>query len=328
MPQDAAVRPEPNYQRKAAIAYAGGRDHAGSVDVRPIQDFDLNRTIFQTLDGRLSRFVTSARIGKEVEWHKDAANKVQSDYEAATADLELPEVSEDLMKFLVDECDFDVEHADGSFLDHLYFCFEYTAKYYPHGSPLVMLLHSVLGTGTNTFAMEAEKIPKLEALLEPSDFKQIAAFPSVLRLLYLADFGEELRSNADRQLESISMRRVIDNAPLELTGDEFWEAMNYQLIHLVDFLPPANWQAHYSDPTYIRFRDLYDLMERAGKIDATVKFRGPAGGGDGLAGEKASLGSWIATKIPVGVTEKMAESSIRKFSEACGHSLEYKMTWV
>ena len=27
----------------------------------------------------------------------------------------------DLLKFMVEECDFDVEHADGSFLDHLYF---------------------------------------------------------------------------------------------------------------------------------------------------------------------------------------------------------------
>ena len=34
---------------------------------------------------------------------------------------DLPEVDPLLLKFMREECDFDVEHADGSFLDHLYF---------------------------------------------------------------------------------------------------------------------------------------------------------------------------------------------------------------
>ena len=33
-----------NYQRKAAMAWARGVDHAGDVEVKPTQDFDLNRT--------------------------------------------------------------------------------------------------------------------------------------------------------------------------------------------------------------------------------------------------------------------------------------------
>ena len=40
-----------NYQRKAAMAWARGVDHAGDVEVKPTQDFDLNRTIFTTLEG-------------------------------------------------------------------------------------------------------------------------------------------------------------------------------------------------------------------------------------------------------------------------------------
>jgi hypothetical protein len=47
-----------------------------------------------------------------------------------------------------------------------------------------MLLHSILGTGTNTFAMPAEKIPELRELMTPSEWAQTEAFPSVLRLLY------------------------------------------------------------------------------------------------------------------------------------------------
>ena len=326
MPQNAAVRPEPTVQRKAAIAYAGARDHKGMVDVRPIEGFDLNRTIFQTLESPAARFIVRHRVGKDVEWHREAEAEVQAAYDRATEGLELPAVPEALTKFLVEECDFDVEHADGSFLDHLYFCFEYTAKHYPSGSPLVMLLHSILGTGTNTFAMEASKIPKLEALLSPSDFLQIAAFPTVLRLLYAGNLRDELRSNMGRTMTSISMRRVIDNEPLELSGEAFWEAMNYQLIHLVDFMPVANWAAHRSENSYVLFRDLFDLMDRAGRIDADVVFRQPARG-PMLQGETASLGTLLTTVIPVKVTEVMTARSVQRFSEQCGHSLEYRIDW-
>lgn len=327
MPQNAAERPEPTVARKAAIAYAGARDHKGKVEVKPIANFDLDRTIFQTLQSPAARYVVRHRVGKDVSWHSDASADVQAAYDQATADLELPVVPEPLATFLVKECDFDVEHADGSFLDHLYFCFEYTAKYYPAGSPLVMLLHSILGTGTNTFAMEANKIPQLEALLSPSDFLQVAAFPSVLRLLYSGELRAELRQNVGRPIKTISMRRVIDNEPLELTGDEFWEAMNYQLIHLVDFMPVANWSAHRSDTSYILFRQVFDLMDRADAIEAQVMLREPAEGPT-LQGEAASLGGWLTTMIPVGVSEKMSARSVQRFSEACGHSLRYQIQWA
>ncbi|MEM6290319.1 MAG: hypothetical protein AAGA54_03610 [Myxococcota bacterium] len=326
MPQNAAVRPEPTVQRKAAIAYAGARDYKGMVDVRPIENFDLNRTIFQTLESAAARYIVKHRVGKDVHWHRQAEADVQAAYDDATAGLELPAVPEDLTRFLVEECDFDVEHADGSFLDHLYFCFEYTAKHYPAGSPLVMLLHSILGTGTNTFAMEAKKIPQLQALLSPSDFLQVAAFPTLLRLLYAGALRDELRANVGRALKSITMHRVIDNASLELDGEAFWEAMNYQLIHLVDFIPVANWSAHRSDNSYVLFRDVFDLMDRSNRIEANVVFREPARGPK-LQGEAATVGTWLTTLIPVGVTETMTARSVQRFSERCGHSLDYSVTW-
>lgn len=36
-----------------------------------------------------------------------------------------------------------MEHADGSFLEHLVFCHDYAARYYPEHSPNVALLHSL-----------------------------------------------------------------------------------------------------------------------------------------------------------------------------------------
>ena len=326
MAQSADTRPEPNHQRKAAIAYGGARDHRGKVRVTPIPNFDLNRTIFNTLEGKLARWVMRKRVAIEVHWNPDDAATVESDYDAAIEGLTLPAIPADLMQFLLDDCDFDVEHADGSFLDHLYFGYEYCTKHYSEGSAIVMLLHSILGTGTNTFAMTADKIPALEALLSDSDWKQIEAFPSVLRLLYSGEIREELRANLGKTLTGVSMHRVIDNARLELTGDEFWEALNYQLVHLVDFLPVANWSARQSDTSYILFRDLHDLLERAGQRVAQVD--NPAAAGPAkLEGEDLGFGGWLVSKIPVSTAERLASKSVRAFSAQCGHSLDFELRW-
>ena len=117
-----------------------------------------------------------------------------------------------------DDCDFDVEHADGSFLDHLYFCYEYTHHHLPSRSALVMLLHSILGTGTNTFAMTADKMSTLRTLVNDDEWLHISAFPSVLRLLYGLDLRRTLQANLDRleQLKGVSFFRVIDNQQLSM----------------------------------------------------------------------------------------------------------------
>lgn len=329
MKQSAAERPDPSTQRKAAIAHGAALEHTGKVSVEQIPDFDLNRTIFQTLEGRAARYVMTQRVGKEVHWDDAAEAEVVAAYEQARAEHALPTIPDSLLRFMLEECDFDVEHADGSFLDHLYFCFEYTVQHYPEGSPIVMLLHSILGTGTNTFAMKAEKIPQLQELLSPSDWLQTEAFPSVLRLLYAGPLRDELRANAHRldQIASITMHRVIDNAPIELSGEAFWEAMNYQIIHLVDFLPVANWAAHANDTSFILFRDLYPLMKQSGMLKAHIDYT-PASGPAKLDREEAGLGKWLTTKIPVGVSERMAKKSIHTFSERIGHSLDYRITWA
>jgi len=326
--QSALHRPDPNIQRKAAIARGRAADHAGSVDVEPIADFDLNRTIFQTLEGAAARYVMKTRVGKEVRWRPPAARQITSEYDDTLGGNPLPAIDQALLTFMVDECNFDVEHADGSFLDHLYFCFEYTAHHYPQGSPVVMLLHSILGTGTNTFAMTADKMDRLRALVTEADWAHIESFPSVLRLLYAIDLREELRDRLNQldRLAGIRMHRVIDNAPIELTADQLWEGLNYQLIHLIDFLPVANWSAHANDTAFILFRDLWDLLERAGKRDFALEYV-PATGPKVLEGEQTTLGGWLTTRIPVSISEVMAGSSVRRFSEQCGHDISYQLVW-
>jgi hypothetical protein len=328
MSQHAAERPVPSLQRKAAIAHAGGVDHRGSVRVAPIPGFDLGRTIFNTLEGRIPRYIMRSRVGKEPLWTERAAHDVERAYQAVAATRQLPAIDADLLRFMVEECDFDVEHADGSFLDHLYFCFEYAAVHYPQQSALVMLLHSILGTGTNTFAMPAAKIPTLRRLLGDHDWRHIEAFPSVLRLLYDLPLRAELRANLARlgDLTSISFRRVIDNEPVTLSGPDFFVQLNYQLIHLIDFLPVADWARNANDTSFILFRDLYDLLGQAGKRDAVIHYT-PARERWRDAESTSGLGPALTSLIPVALSEKMAARSVRKFSERIGHSMAYQLTW-
>jgi hypothetical protein len=329
MKQSAAERPDPTIQRKAAIVHGGVIDHAGAVQVEQIRDFDLDRTIFQTLEGAIPRFVMKSRIAKDIRWADAQAVEIQAQYESARSEVELPKVSEALLRFLVDECDFDVEHAEGSFLDHLYFGFEYCVAHYPEQSPIVMLLHSILGTGTNTFAMESHKIPALQELITYFEFRHVEAFPSVLRLLYDGALRGELRANAHRPnaLKEIRFHRVIDNAPITMSGAELWIQLNYQLIHVLDFLPVANWMTHSSETSFVLFRDLYDLLDSAGKRDAHVAYE-PAQGERKLVGESLDLPSRLVTLIPDTLTERVAARSIRKFSERAGHSLDFAIDWA
>jgi hypothetical protein len=327
MKQSAEDRPIPSVQRKAAIASGRAVDHAGRVRVEPIEDFDLSRTIFDTLEGAAPRYVIKKRIAKEVHWEQSAARDVEREYLDAREQYPLPEVDPALLRFMVDECDFDVEHADGSFLDHLYFCFEYGVQHYAAHSPLVLLLHSILGTGTNTFAMEAGKIPQLQGLMSEFEWRHVEAFPSLLRLLYDLPLRRELRGNLSRlgSLRSISFHRVIDNAPITMSAEDFWIGLNYQLIHLIDFLPVANWGVHANDTSFIVFRDLYDLLGQAGERSAKLAYT-PAVGRS-IKDEVKGFGGWLTTLIPVGVSEKMAASSVRKFSEQIGHSMDYELVW-
>ncbi len=329
MKQSAAERPDPTLQRKAAIVNGGVVDHAGRVTVEPIPNFDLDRTIFQTLEGAVPRFVMKKRIAKEVHFNAGPAQEIQKRYEEARANVELPNVDPALVSFLVDECDFDVEHAEGSFLDHLYFGFEYSVQHYPAHSPLVMLLHSILGTGTNTFAMEASKIPQLQALITDFEWRHVEAFPSLLRLLYTGELRDELRANQHRPdaIKQIHFHRVIDNAPVTMRGEDLWIQLNYQLMHVLDFLPAANWVAHKSDTSFVLFRELFDLLGRAGKREAHVDYT-PATGGRTLVGERTTLGTRLVTLIPEALTEKAASRSIRNFSARIGHSLDYTIDWA
>jgi hypothetical protein len=148
-----------------------------------------------------------------------------------------------LVRFMEEECNFDISHLDGSFMSHNTFCAHFGALHMPQFSSRVLFAHSILGTKSNVFPMALTKLPKLRALLSEWEMRQVEAFPSLLRALdriYL-ELWDNRRRLWDRQLAGIRLHRLIDNAPITLSADELWVGLNYQLIHLIDFSPTTCW---------------------------------------------------------------------------------------
>ena len=90
----------------------------------------------------------TAKLSKHETWSPE----VLAEIERAFAEVEpsLPRsVSDDapIYNFMVKECDFALEHADGSFMDHLHFCSDYSSLHFSQHSPRVLLLHSICGVG-------------------------------------------------------------------------------------------------------------------------------------------------------------------------------------
>ena len=121
--------------------------------------------------------------------------------------------------------------------------------------------------------------------------------------------------------------RVIDNARITLSAQDFWTQLNYQLIHLIDFLPVSNWSAHANDTAFIIFRDLYALLDETGRLDTQLSYS-PATTGTAIQGESQSLGAKIVDMLPVKLSEKMAAKSVRRFSERIGHTMDYEVVWT
>ncbi len=316
-----------NLQRKAAIARGGAFDHAGQVRVERMVDFDMGRTIFGGLTGIARKFMDE-KLAKEPVWDDRAAALVEAAYLEAESQSPAPAIDQRLIDFMVEECDFSMEHADGTFLEHLVFCHDYSARHYPDHSPNVALLHSILGTPTNTFAMDASKIPKLKALLTDFEALHVEAFPSILRLFYNNDLLDELERNMHRlgDLQALHCHRVIDNEPLTIGADDLWINLNYHLMHFVDFMPAANWSTHRADPLLQMFERLSSLLDGAGQRQAHVDVGFPDAK-TAPVDEERSLFGRITGLLPANVTLKLARKSIQDYSNKAGHNLDYRLDW-
>lgn len=332
-------------RRKAQLALGKPTDHAGDVRASWADGFDIDKTIFYSLSSPATKYVLFYRLAVELFWSERSVNQVTRAYELADAAggcevcfkgeniAKLPAIElrpdQPVIDFMRDQCDFKMEHADGSFLDHLRFCFEYTQRHYRSHSPRVLLLHSIMGVGTNFFPMTVDKEPQLKKLLSDQEFKQIQAFPSFVRLINVKALIDELQSRSGdiSKLKSITVHRVIDNAEITLSAEDLWEQLNFQLIHLLDFLPASNWANNWDDNFISAFVDLHKLLQTAGKqvahvdVDLTQAQAGPDG-------RPLSLAKVITSLVPGTIKRRMAIQQQAKLSEQIGHSVEYKLEWA
>jgi hypothetical protein len=317
--------------RKQMLAKRGPIDNAGSITASVNSNFDLGSTIFKSLPAKsLGRVFQNTKLDETIVWSEEVAAAIEADYTS------LPkQVSSDdgIFKFMFEECDFSIEHADGSFLDHLYFCRDYGALHYPEESARVLLLHSICGVGTNCFPMSVSKLPMLKTLLSLEEYCQIEAFPSILRLLVHGPLLAELLAAESTKLEyglrAVRFRRLLDNEPLELSADQLWKQLNFQLIHAMDFLPPAAWQRTGSTYFFHIFDSLHRLLTAQGKLGAKIDWSGFGSSKPLLEGARPNTWRhWLVDLVPSAVVLRLASKQIAKYSAAVGHSLEYELVWA
>lgn len=146
-----------NLPRMAMIARGRPSEFsAEQVALRRLADFDLDSTIFKSVSSPLSRLVLDARLSQQPFFSSHTALAIAAEFALVRPKL-TQEINANgpIIDFLQTHCSFSQEHADGSFMDHLQFCHDYSAVHFPAHSPRVLLLHSFLGVGTNIFPMEA-----------------------------------------------------------------------------------------------------------------------------------------------------------------------------
>jgi len=308
---------ELDVRRRAQIGSGKAEDYNDDLVLMPNPDFDLNATIFSNLEGAPQRYIMNKKLAVRMHWSDSFIDKVLSTPIPAVVPPDRP-----ILDFMNNDCDFSCEHADGSFWDHLRFCYDYSSVHYPKQSPRVMLLHSILGVGTNLFPCHQDNIPALEKLVDPNEMAHISAFPSILRLILNGSLLAELKA-AGRplsELRKLSYHRVIDNAQMSLEGEMVWVHLNYQLMHLMDFLPGMEWQQNIDDPqlqVFIQWLDYLKQQEACGPM-ANVNM-------DVVANVQSVL------DLRYGITQLKAfifQRTVGKYSEAIHHSLGFELHWA
>ncbi|KAL1504839.1 hypothetical protein AB1Y20_008610 [Prymnesium parvum] len=328
MPSAVYSPPDHSLARKQCLALARPTDNAENIaNSSTMPHFDLDQTIFKTMTSPLKRKIATTRLNVIHHWKEEAVDKVN----AAYATIKKPPAPDNgaLFKFMAEECHFGIEHADGSFMDHLHFCHEYSLLHFNEVSPRILLLHSILGVGTNCFPMTIDKLPALRAMLSATEMAHVEAFPSILRLLIRGPLLDELEQIvADGQgIEKISFHRVIDNAPLSMSGEELWTHLNLHLIHALDFLPVVAWKVTKScEGMFHMFSRLYPVVKHAGQLQARIDFD-PSWERDPVPGTRTTdLAHFLLDHIPSWLILRAYRQQIEEYSAAIGHDLSYTIT--
>jgi len=251
--------------RQAVISAAELIDFSADCIIVQDDEFDLNATVYKKVELPEVRNTLKRAHGIRVFWSNEARARYRQEYAKVP---QAPSPNAALMNFLKEDCDLSLEKADRSVMEHLNFCYEYGINHMKNHSAVPLLLHSAMGGWTDDFPLPLDKVSKLKALVTPEEFAQIQAFPSILRLLHDFTLSDTLfyRFADLARLRSLSCQRVLDNTPLEISADQLWVALNYQLIHALDFMPLVDWSDKVADAHFQQVRLLYGLLAKTGKL--------------------------------------------------------------
>lgn len=141
----AHVLPTPlDVRRKFFVAEGGVRDLQAECIVVQDKDFDVDSSIFGVLPEKIKMAAAANQL--KPYWSDTAVSNAEKAYQRVKP---VGEERKPLLQFMATECDFKLEHADGSFMDHLTFCRDYCATHYSSVSPTPLFIHSIMGVGTN-----------------------------------------------------------------------------------------------------------------------------------------------------------------------------------
>lgn len=89
--------------RKACLVKGGAKDHAGHVRMALTPDFDLDSTIFQSVDSKISRVVLEAKLGLTPFWRENTAVAIDMAFEKIPP-VPAPEAA--ILDFMEHDCVF------------------------------------------------------------------------------------------------------------------------------------------------------------------------------------------------------------------------------
>ena len=139
------VLPTPlDVRRKFFVAEGGVRDLQAECVVVQDEDFDVENSIFAVLPEKIKLMAAANQF--KPYWSDAAVARAEKAYEGVKP---VAEERKPLLQFMASECNFKLEHADGSFMDHLTFCRDYCAAHYDSVSSTPLFIHSIMGVGTN-----------------------------------------------------------------------------------------------------------------------------------------------------------------------------------
>ena len=151
--------------------------------------------------------------------------------------------------------------------------------------------------------------------------------PTPAQMLRLIFHGRLLPAlAAAKRVARVAFHRVIDNAPLELDAEQLWVALNFQLVHLLDFLPVVDWEKELARDLFLfNFAALYKLLEQRGRLDARVdlSLARPRASPYAPDPKRLSLGDLIRDYVPAANHAAPGKKEIATYSGAIGPSLDF-----